>query len=166
MARVYLETSFVSACVTTRMDVASAYRHQASLEWWADQARRHRLFVSDEVLAELGSPANPNAVAALALIRDVPRLELGERAQGLAAALVAHKVMPSPAASGDALHVAVAIVHDMDFMLSWNVRHLANPNKLDHLRTICLRLGVVPPRIVTPDLLWEFPHDAARPDDR
>lgn len=40
-------------------------------------------------------------------------------------------------------------------MLTWNVRHLANPNKLKHLREICRRVGLIPPKIVTPDLLWE-----------
>jgi len=39
--------------------------------------------------------------------------------------------------------------------MSWNVRHLANPNKTAHLRAVCRRLGLVPPQIVTPDLLWE-----------
>ena len=39
--------------------------------------------------------------------------------------------------------------------LTWNVRHLANPNKLEDLRTICLRVGMLPPQILTPDLLWE-----------
>lgn len=74
--------------------------------------------------------------------------------RGLARLLVSEKVMPAPVA-GDALHVAVATVYSADFLVSWNVRHLANPNKLDHLATICLRVGLMPPRIVTPELLWD-----------
>lgn len=62
--------------------------------------------------------------------------------------------MPSPVA-GDALHIPVATVHGVELVLSWNVRHLANPNKLAHLRTVCGRAGLVAPQIVTPDLLWE-----------
>ena len=46
MARVYLETSFVSACVTSRKDLASRYRRETSLEWWRVQSRRHALFLS------------------------------------------------------------------------------------------------------------------------
>jgi len=53
------------------------------------------------------------------------------------------------------MHVAAACVHRIDYLLSWNVRHLANPNKLTHLQAICVRTGYMPPRIVTPDLLWE-----------
>jgi hypothetical protein len=72
----------------------------------------------------------------------------------MAGLLVREKVMPQPLA-GDAIHVAVAAVHEMDYILSWNVRHLANPRKTRHLRTICLRAGLLPPQIVTPDLLGE-----------
>lgn len=62
--------------------------------------------------------------------------------------------MPSPVA-GDALHVAASCIHRIDYLLSWNVRHLANPNKVSHLQTICVRTGHIPPKIVTPELLWE-----------
>jgi hypothetical protein len=72
----------------------------------------------------------------------------------LAKFLVQHKVMPQPVA-GDALHVAAAAIHAVEYVLSWNVRHLANPSKLEHLRVICARFGLLAPRIVTPELLWE-----------
>jgi hypothetical protein len=81
-------------------------------------------------------------------------LSLSGEIRGLAKILVREKVMPGPVA-GDAIHVACACWHGMDYLVTWNVRHLANPNKLMHLRTIGLRLGLVPPRILTPDLLWE-----------
>jgi hypothetical protein len=68
--------------------------------------------------------------------------------------LVREKVMPAPVA-GDAIHVAVATIYGADYILSWNVRHLANPSKTRHLQAICLRAGLVPPQIVTPDMLWE-----------
>ncbi len=67
--------------------------------------------------------------------------------------------MPGPVA-GDAVHVSVACVHGVDYLLTWNVRHLANPNKLEHLAAVCLRLGLTPPRIVTPDMLWKETDDA------
>ncbi len=51
--------------------------------------------------------------------------------------------------------MATAMVHRMDYVLTWNVRHLANPNKRTHFAVICLRLGLVPPLIVTPDMLQE-----------
>ena len=154
MATVYLETSFVSACVTNRTDPASLYRKEVSLEWWATQSHRHQLYISAEVLAELSQPGFPCAEEALSQVEQVPLLAMNEEVQGLAILLVRAKVMPSPVA-GDALHVAVASVHGMSYMLSWNVRHLANPSKLTHLRVVCLRAGLIPPQILTPDLLWE-----------
>jgi predicted nucleic acid-binding protein len=154
MAGVYLETSFVSALVTNRRDVASLYRREVSREWWATQANRHALFVGAEVLAELSHPSFPLSQAALAWIEAVPLLPVTDEALGLTRLLIRERAMPGPVA-GDALHVAVATVHGMDYLLTWNVRHLANPNKLNHLRVVCLRAGLAPPRILTPELLWE-----------
>ena len=157
MARVYFDTSFVSACVTTRDDPASIVRRQTSSEWLSTQQHLHSVFVSAEVINELDNAAFSHRDAALQLVSDLPLLELNEDAFGLAAAFIAHKLMPGPV-SGDALHVAACCVHNMEYLLSWNVRHLANPRKVDHPRIICTRLGLVPPAIVTPDLLWEDPE--------
>jgi hypothetical protein len=87
------------------------------------------------------------------LIAEVPALDINDDAVGVAEIFVHEKVMPGPVA-GDAIHIAVATVHGMDYVLSWNVRHLANPNKVEHLRIVSRRLGLVPPAIVTPDMLW------------
>jgi len=73
---------------------------------------------------------------------------------GLAAILVRERLMPGPESSGDALHVAAATAHGTEYLLSWNVKHLANLNKVKHLQEVCRRTGYVPPTIVTPDLLW------------
>ncbi len=155
MATVYLETSFVSALVTDRTDVASLYRREASRDWWANQATWHRLFVSNEVIRELSRPGFPGSSEALRWVADVPALAITDEALGLAELFVRQMVMPRPA-GGDALHVAIATVHEIDYMLSWNVRHLANPNKIKHLQQSCLRVGLVPPAIITPELLWEL----------
>ncbi len=155
MGRVYLETSFFSACVSSRTSAKSIAWRETSNEWWRTQAARHELYVSDEVIAELSHPEFPQGRDALEMLRGLRVLELSPEARGLAEILVREKVMPRPAISGDALHIAVATVHAMEFVLTWNVQHLANPNKRTHFATLCLRLGLVPPQIVTPDLLME-----------
>jgi predicted nucleic acid-binding protein len=139
-------------------DTASVYRRETSREWWNKQAGSHSLYISAEVLAELAHPGFRRSKEALVLVRDVPLLPITDDVRGFAELLVREKAMPAPVA-GDAIHVAVAVVHGMDYLLSWNVRHLANPNKLAHLRTLCLRSGLMPPQIVTPDLLWEDRHE-------
>lgn len=152
MARVYLETSFFSTCVSTRTTTKSLYWRDTSTEWWTVEAPRHELFVSGEVITELSDPAFPQREEALQMVRGLPILELSEEVIGLAEVLVREKVMPGPVA-GDALHVAIASWHSTDYLLTWNVKHLANPNKRTHLATVCLRFGLAPPAIVTPDLL-------------
>jgi hypothetical protein len=74
MARVYLETSMISACVTDRTDPASLYRRQVSREWWESQRPDHDLCVSEEVLAELAHPDFRLRDEALSLVVGVPIL--------------------------------------------------------------------------------------------
>lgn len=157
MPLVYLETSLISACVTTRTDAASIYRRDASNEWWRSESSKHDLVVSAEVTAELRHPDFQNSDKALVLIKGVDLLDIDARVLGVAALFVRDLLMPGPAVSGDAIHVAACAVHGVDYLLTWNVRHLANQNKLTHLKVLCQRLGLVPPTIITPDLLWQFP---------
>lgn len=88
------------------------------------------------------------------MVADCRRLDITEEVRGLAKILVGEKVMPGPAEEGDAVHVATAIVHRCDYLLTWNVKHLANPNKLTHLRNVCRRVGFAMPDFVTSEYLW------------
>src|SRR5262245_8532721 len=126
MATVYLETSFFSACVTTRQDVDSQSWRGRSLSWLKTQAPRHELFISAEVVAELSAPTYPNRDAALAFAAGIPLLSITAEVMALGQLLIDQKVMPGPL-KGDAIHVAVAAYHHMEYLLSWNVKHLANP---------------------------------------
>ena len=155
MASVYLETSFVSACVTSRTDIASLYRKHVSTLWWAQQRTRHEVAIAQEVRKELSHPDYANGKEALALVEGVAVLPVNDDVRRLAGTLVEQRVMPGPAAAGDAIHVAVAAVHQCEYMITWNVRHLANVNKVRHLHQICRQIGYEPPAILTPDLLQE-----------
>lgn len=154
MARVYLETSLISACVSTKTDLASLYQRKSSLEWLEVQGPLHQLYISAEVTDELDSPSYPRRHEAMDLCARFGLLAVNDDVVGLAKVLVRERVMPGPVA-GDAVHVAAACVHRMNYLLSWNVRHLANRNKVAHLQVVCLRLGYMPPLILTPELLWE-----------
>lgn len=160
MARVYLETSFFSACVTTRTDLESLFWKRESLGWLKTQSSRHELFVSGEVLAELSQASYPQSKEALAFVVGIPVLDVTAEVLGLARLLIGEKVVPGPL-EGDAVHLASATFHRMDYLLTWNVKHLANPNKRTHLSTICLRVGLAPPQVVTPSNLWELEDDNA-----
>ena len=155
MSKVYLETSFFSLCVSTRTGTKELGWKASSNEWWQTQAQRHELFISPEVIRELSAPEFPNSSSALQMVRGLSLLDLTPEVTELAQLLVEEKVMPGPATQGDAIHVAAAAFHGMDYILTWNVKHLANPNKRKHLAIICARLGLVPPMLMTPDLLQE-----------
>ena len=141
--------------ISKPVSLALVLRRGTSLNWWENEASGHELFVSDEVLNELSSPRFPNRDAALGFIRDVPALPITEPMVEFAAVLVERMVMPKPVA-GDALHVSIATIAGMDFLVTWNVRHLANPNKLLHLNGVCLEFGHICPRILRPDDMLEL----------
>lgn len=154
MATVYLDASFVSACVTNRTDAKSVARREISREWWDGQRSAHQLLLSQEVISEVSHPSFPKRDEALLLLAGLPMLDINAEVTGVAEIFVRAYLMPAPSA-GDAIHVAACCVYGVEYLLSWNVRHLANPNKTAHLQVICRRLGLIPPQIITPDLLWE-----------
>src|SRR6266542_1626761 len=159
--RVYLETSFFSICVSRRTDAKSAGWRASSQEWWASQRQRHELFISQEVVRELSLAEDPeHREAATRMLSGLNVVDLTREVEELSKLLVSEKVMPGPALSGDALHVAAATVHRMDYLLTWNVQHLANPRKRTHFNVICMRLGMAPPMIATPDMLQEVDDDS------
>jgi hypothetical protein len=113
------------------------------------------LFISAEVVRELAAPSFPNRSKAMEMIRQTSVLALSDDVIDFAEILVNEKVMPGPATEGDALHVAAATIHGVEYVLTWNVRHLANPKKRTHFGIICMRLGLVAPMLITADLLQE-----------
>lgn len=150
-----MDTSFFSLCVTTRTSERDIGWRASSNLWWHSQAVRFELYISPEVVRELSAPEFPNGPAALAMLRGLTVLDLLPGVVEFAELLVRERVMPGPSVAGDALHVAAATVHRMDYLLTWNVKHLANPNKRTHFAIICMRAGLAAPAFVTPDLLQE-----------
>ena len=90
----------------------------------------------------------------MAFLKDVTLLEVTEEADGLKAALLKGAALPAKAEL-DALHIAVATVHGLDYLLSWNCRHIANAFTLPRVYDICRRAGYDPPFVCTPLELME-----------
>ena len=122
---------------------------------WESYAKKFDLYISGEVVRELTSPDFPDAVRepVLAMLRGLTLLPSTPEVVAFAELLVAQRVMPGPATEGDALPLAVAIVHQVDYLLTWNQKHLANPNKRTHLTVVAFRARLQLPEIVTPDLM-------------
>ena len=90
----------------------------------------------------------------MARIAALPRLPFTSAVDVPVATYIRTHLMPADA-EGDAAHLACASVHGMDVLLTWNVRHLANPLKVDRLQVINRRLGLVTPVLCTPEALLE-----------
>jgi len=151
---VYVETSVFSAFVSTREDIASVYRRDLTREWWAIQAQLYDLRTSEAVLSELRAGIYPGQQDALDMAESLEPIVITDEALSIAELYIRHLLMPEPT-TGDALHLAIACLNEFDFLLTWNIRHLANPNKLEHLGVINRRLGLLTPLIVTPENLWK-----------
>ena len=155
MSSVYLETSFFSECCTIRTGEIARGRRATSLNWWETYARKFDLYISREVVRELNSTEFPEAVRepALAMLKGLTLLPSTPEVVSFAEMLVAERGMPGPANEGDAFHLAVSIVHQLDYLLTWNQKHLANPNKRTHLTIFAARARLRLPELVTPDLM-------------
>jgi hypothetical protein len=150
---VYLETTIVSYLVARpSRSVLLAAHQKITREWWEKRRAGFDLFVSRVVLDEASVGEKAKSQERLALIAGLPRLEIDDEAVHLARSLTARGPIPAKAGS-DALHVAVAAVHEVDFLLTWNCKHLANAEMADRVDCIILRHGYKPPRICTPEEL-------------
>ncbi len=147
---VYIETTIPSYYYDARPELmADIIRTR---QWWGIERADYECFISEVVLGELGEGNYPNQEKCLALLEGIPELAVSEEVERIAAVYQARTLMPRFPVR-DALHVALASYFRMDFLLTWNCRHLANANKTRHLREVNLELGLSVPQLVTPDQL-------------
>lgn len=155
---VYVETTIPGAYYEEREDVISRFqRHQTRL-WWSTYRPRHELYTSEAVLAELRQEAFPGQEDAIRLLDGVPILPITDEVAGVARVYVEHLVMPK-GHMGDSFHLAFASVHAVDYLMTWNCQHLANPRKVAHIAEINRRLGLMTPIILTPQMLVDEVND-------
>lgn len=147
--RVYIETSVISY-LTARAsrDVIVAGNELSTREWW-DQRAAYEVYVSQLVLDEAGRGDRSAAARRLHALRDLPLLEAVPEARALASALVLAAALP-PNAEADAAHIALATVHGLDVLLTWNCAHIANAAMRPRIEDICRAAGFEPPIICTP----------------
>jgi predicted nucleic acid-binding protein len=150
---VYLETTIVSY-LTARpsRDLVTAAHQQITQEWWARRHADFELFISQFVIQEASMGDVEMAQKRLEELRAIPLLEVNQYAEDLARDLVANGALPGKAAV-DALHIAVATVHGMDYLLTWNCKHIANAEIQSKVAAVCRDRGFEPPVICTPEEL-------------
>lgn len=153
MESVYLETTFVSYLVARpSRDVIVAGHQQTTQDWWTNRRREFECSVSQIVIdeASLGDPMEVQK--RLAIIGGLSILAVTDDAKALTHAIMAAGILP-PQVVRDAGHIAVAAVHAVDYLLTWNCKHLANAQIARRIAMICEKLGRKMPIICTPDEL-------------
>ena len=146
---VYLETSIFSFCHDQRTMPGVVAMRRWTLEWWAKHRQRYSLVTSSAVLEELDAGQLPHRAAALAMAQALRTLPMDQAVAEVADVYIRHKVMPADP-FGDALHLAFASHHKVDYLLTWNCKHLANANKFGHIRRVNALLELPTPALITP----------------
>lgn len=148
---VYLETSVISY-YTARpsRDIVTAARQTLTQEWWEDAGQRFDLYVSILVVEEAKAGGAEAAQMRLAAISGLPILEINDAAEELGKRLMGEGAIPS---AEDALHISLATVHGMDFLLTWNFRHINNVEMKARIRTVIDAVGFECPVICSPEEL-------------
>ena len=153
--KVYLETTIVSYLTALpSRDLITAAHQQITQQWWNTQRTRFDLFVAPPVMQE-ARVGDPEAAARrLAALHGIPLLALSEEATGLAQALIAPGPLPVNAVV-DALHIAIAAVNGVHYLLTWNCTHIANAEIRSDIEDVCRAHGYEPPVLCTPEELLE-----------
>lgn len=148
--KVYVETSVVSYLVgRTGGDVIQISHQKITKAWWTVRSG-YSLYVSDLVLQEAAAGDANAAGRRLAVIERLPVLHISDETIDLATEIMRATRLPKKA-NADALHIALASTHGMDYLVSWNCRHIANVLLRGKIDAACRTLGLEPPAICTPE---------------
>lgn len=149
--RIYIESTIPSYVVARpARDLIQAGHQQTTKDWWDLKREKHELFTSQVVLDEIASGDKEMARQRLDLMAGIALLDLTNEANTLTKAILGSGVVP-PNADRDAAHIALATVHEMDILLSWNCRHIANAAIQRQLRRLAEKAGYSLPVLCTPD---------------
>jgi predicted nucleic acid-binding protein len=153
MDRVYIETTFVSY-LTARpsRDVVIAGHQQSTHEWWDHCRADYELCASELVFQEAAGGDPQAAQERLEVLKAVILLETRPEALELAEELVQAGALPAKAAD-DALHIAIAADQKIGYLLTWNLRHMANATMRSLIEMVCAGKGYKAPIICTPEEL-------------
>lgn len=150
MKSVYVETSIISYLTArTSRDLLVTANQECTHEWWDGHRSNFELYISPLVLVEAGQGDEEAAQRRLKALESLNMLEIVDEASLLAEALLRALALPRKA-QDDAVHIALAAVHHLDYLLTWNCRHINNAEKKALIREVCAGQGYVCPEICTP----------------
>lgn len=153
MESVYIETTVISYLVSRpSRDILIAAHQQVTNDWWEYRRKEFECFISQIVIDEIQAGDPEVAKKRLHEVVSFQVLEATAEAEYLTHEIIASGVIPEKAV-GDAAHIAVAAVNEMDYLLTWNCRHLANAQIMRKVAMICNNKGFNMPLICTPEEL-------------
>ena len=149
---IFIETTVPSYDVARpSRNVVQLARQELTREWWDFHRAAYDLYTSEVVLEEAGDGDAIMAQQRLNLLVGIPLLDISEQVADLADELVQSAILP-PVAARDAIHISSSAVHRMQFLLTWNCKHIrANPHIRERIRTCFSRHGIDLPVICTPE---------------
>lgn len=151
--RIYIESTIPSYVVARpARDLLQAARQQLTRDWWDLQREQHELFSSQIVLDEIASGEDATAKQRLAVMAGIPLVRVTAAAEMLTERILESGVLPAKA-DRDAAHIALAKAYEMDILLSWNCRHIANAFIQSRLRRLAEAAGFILPVICPPEEL-------------
>ena len=154
--RLYLETSLPRYLVARRSrDLRLAADQETTQQWWESERHDYELFISQAVVREVSRGDANFAAARLGHLRDIPLLPRTPEASALITHLLAGSIIPA-VAEDDAAHIGLAAAHGMDFLLTWNCRHINNHHIRARIEQACAAVGLVCPDICTPAELMKL----------
>ncbi len=147
---IYIETSIVGyLTVRPNNNLILMANAEATREWWDSRRNDFTLYISQVVLDEVARGDAEISSRRLEMLLDFPLLAVDDTVQDLAAQFLNKSNLP-PKAADDALHIAVATVYGLDYLLTWNCRHIANAQIQKKLLQISGDAGYELPTICTP----------------
>ncbi len=147
---IYVETSIISYLTAQpSRDLRAAAWQQITTQWWQQERIKYELYTSALAIKEASQGDEEAAKRRLEVLADLSELTVDDEAERFADELLEGGGVPATA-EGDALHIAVAAVHEMDYLLTWNCRHINNAVTKPIIRSLCVVAGYTCPEICTP----------------
>ena len=150
---VYIESSIISyLAARPSRDLVIAGHQAVTAEWWDNHRLRYDVYVSPLVVEEISAGDASAAEKRLSVVADIPSVSIAAGAESLASALLASNAVPENCAR-DALHIAIAATQGMDYLVTWNFKHINNASTRTMVVNVVSNSGFVCPVLCSPEEL-------------
>jgi len=153
MEKVYVESSVISY-ITARpsRDLVVSARQAITNEWWEQKRKKYDVYISELVIEEIASGDKEAAQKRLDVVKAIPNLEITETAKELASLLISSGAVPDNSPE-DALHIGLAAAQGVDYLLTWNFKHINNATKRADITQLIESQGFLSPVLCSPEEL-------------